>query len=387
MIKISFSKQNCNKGVAIVQILAGAVLSMIIIYGLISMLMYSARQQKNQTLLSNLSELQKRMHGMLNNPHAWRNTFKANLTTSFNCISLGNCVVGSQNLISEIRDASNNIFATGLPDSLLTPTYPSGGFTDRGIACSTFNGNAGAGNDNCPFTYKIIWEPIKTSASPAFRITAKLLYNPANSSTKTVIQLGAPTVTSPVDVRNIGKTPTTSSVAISSQQVSDSTAGKYDVTVWRTATSDLPTFRAVTLVQGNCNTGAAQPRQGWISSGAQGGYDPFDLVSFPASNKDIRFKIPGTYECDVSAAGYAVNGFTVILTQSNLPLPGGSSSGIAPAPNQQGFAQFNVSFQQSTADQDYQVQQKCDLAGSITTGYGLSGGVLASITCSLINPN
>lgn len=399
-------KLNSNNGMSIIQILIAASIMMTIIYGIISMLMFSARQQHKQTIHSTLVEVQKRLQSYLNDPGAWQKTFLAPANASaFSCIN-GGCVSGTKNMILEIRDATAaGMMLSNLPNDWANPTYPSGGFTDQGVACNNFNGNPGFGNDSCPFTYKIVWEPVQTMANPAFRITARLIYNPSASSYKTVIQLGSETTLSPINSLNIGKRPTTpASFTGEPNEVSDVTAGKYDVVVWRTAGSNIPTFRAVSKASAaTCSQASAASRTPWQKDVSSGGFDPFDLITIQANTR-IHIKIPGTYECEVMGTAMGIGGFRVFLTRipgaaipasPPVPLipPGGplqaaSSSGFA-SNRMQSAAQFILSFQHLNTNDEYEVQQQCELSCPVppgpALGYNIGGAVLASLSCRLIN--
>ncbi len=390
-----------QQGMGLMQVLMATGILFLMVYGMISLLMFSAQRQRYQTMIANVRELQKKMDGLLNNQDAWKNTFAAN--ASFNCIRTRTACLETQNVITEVRDAANNVIVTNLPD-WSTPGYPSGGFTERGIPCATFNGTAGGGNDLCPFTYKIIWEPLCTGGGcavhldPAFRLTARFVYNPSPSfPANAAIQTGSPIAVQPLDPANSTKTPVTPTNVSSASQIADDKAGKYDVVIWRTATTNVPSFRIVSTTSGPCtNVGysLSSARGGWTFANSSGGYDPFYLVkslmSYSSTNDAVQLAHLGTYDCDVSAAGFNVGGFQtrLVLNVGNVFTSVGSSAANASG-NLQSSVEFNSLFTAPSDLSVYQVQQVCDVSSG-ANDLGQSGGapppVLASMTCKLVNP-
>lgn len=398
---------------ALVQILVVSGFVMLMIYGLISMLMFSARKQKQQTTLATLVELQYKVQKILKDPGAWQQTFNSlGNTASFACLKSGVACATGHLRIAELKDASGTLVVGNLPDWDVPNYLPSGsgGFNDHGIACSTFDGRPNQGNDDCPFSYKIVWEPIcpgncNAFVSPGFRITARLLYNPSNNFPKIPIQLGSPTNLLPLNVVNLNLIPTTPSAFINpAKMVSDVNAGKFDVTIWRTTTTHIPTFRAITTDDGRCNWTLLQPpaaRRGWDTSNGAGGYDPFFLVNTSGGgNRKITFLRKGTYECDVMAVGYSVGTFQVRLARTsnsigpNFPPDLGGSTSSAPA-GVQSAVQFTTTFNVDNGDvndlnanTDVEVRQQCEI-NATNSDLGLNGGssILGSVTCSLLDGN
>lgn len=403
-LKFIFFKKNISnkRGMGLLQVLLVTSLLFIIIYGIISLLMYSAKQQRYQTMIGNVRELQKNLEGLLNNQESWKNTFKAAAPAnmSFTCLRTGVPCVKTQNVITEIRDASNLVFVTNLPDWFV-PVYPSGGFTERGIKCAGFNGNAGLGNDLCPFSYKIIWEPLcpgncAAHLDPGFRITARLLYNPSlGFLANGAIQTGDPVSVMSLNAANLTKIPVNpANIVISSaDQIADPKTGKYDVVVWRTATTNVPSFRIVTITNGNCspNFSPGSARRGWSVDNLLGGYDPFFLVKItPTGTRNtIQLANKGTYDCDVAAAGYDVGGFQAQLAFDN---GGGAYTSVGSSVSKasdatQSNIEFNTIFTVPNNSSLYQLQQFCENQNS-TNDLGLanpSNPIFASVTCKFIS--
>jgi len=392
---------------SLIQVLGAAALMFLMIYVMITLLIYSARQQQMQTMLANAVEIQKKLSNLLTDPSSWAQTLgDAVNNTTMNCLrakTTCSALDGLQNRIHTIYDAggggASNILITNTPE-WLSPTYPSGGFTPSGQPCSTFNGADSSGVDACPFSYKISWEPYCAASppsciDPAIRITARFIYNPStNPLSKTPIRLGNPDVVLAIASDDSTKSPVNATATSNippdpDRQIHDPNNGKHDVVVWRTASSNMQAFRAVistTVSPGNCVVGTMTARVSWSEATSVGGSDPFDLISVSADR--ITFRKKGTYVCDVSAVGKSVKGFNVSLKGVGDANAVGSATGYAPV-GIQSTAEFDTSFTTSIVDKEFEVLQSCEETG---TGDGLGGvattgdsTVLASVSCHLVD--
>lgn len=395
MYKLNLKNQ---KGFGILQVLAGMSMMFLIIYGVMSILSYSARKQKQDLIIANLQELQAKIEYLLNDKESWKNTLNDSANSSMSCLlnTATVCTAGAKpikrlNAALDLNNPLGNVFVDNLPD-WNTPTYPSGGFTEAGEYCTSFNGNPGAGNDACPFSYKIIWEPIAAEADPGFRIVARLIFNPSSSFLgRMPIRLGVMTnsvandLTAITDTTQVDSTKKAMSgdISDSKRQIKDPKLGKYDVVVWRTANSNVQSFRVETKVTGSCSS-ALTARTGWVAT-----KDPFRLIS--ANGTDIIFNKMGTYDCDVVANAYAVNSFQVQLFNVTKNLEVGSGSSFAAA-GTQSAVDFNIDFTLDDSSplppHTFQIKQSCETSTSgndLGIKYDVTNDLTASMTCRLVD--
>lgn len=390
--KIIFKKDTkSNRGFGILQVLAGMSFMFILIYGIMTMLENTAREQKKQTILANLRELQVRIAFLLSNQDSWRNTLMLGVhstAATMQCLQTGAVCSATARNILQINDGQGNTVVSNLPE-WGSPTYPSGGFTFEGAACSNFYGTAGNGKDDCPFSYKIIWEPLAAGADPGIRITARLIFNPSPTFTaKMPIQLGKMNNDTANDVRLIttddptkkAVNPPSGVVADPKREIFDSTIGKYDVLLWRTATTNILSFRVVSTASGIC------PAAFTARTSLNSIYDPFGLIT-TTGGTDIIFKKMGTYDCDVAVNGNGVRSFQAKLFNTSAAAVGAGAS-FAPF-GSQATLEFNSGFTLLTEPNTFQILQACEVPNGSTNSqdYGSSYGspVTASLNCRVID--
>ncbi|MBC7465461.1 MAG: hypothetical protein H7256_05665 [Bdellovibrio sp.] len=351
----------------------------LIIYGIMTMLENSRLHQKRQTILSNVRELQARIEEVLKDPQAWRNTLMDTTNSSMGCLRTINtaatvaCTTGPKTIVV-LRDSANNIVIGNLPDWSMA-TYTSDGFTESGSPCSTFSTS---GNDACPFSYKIIWEPRSGIVDPGFRITARFLYSPGATSTKMPLSVGAMSNNPATDTPAINGVSVSPTLKVTNGPsyglfVHDDTVGKYDVVLWRTAFTTIVSFRAVSVSTSNCST-ASITRSGFSAAN-----DPFLVLGAPTTSQ-IKIKYSGTWDCDIVATGNEVGGFQAQLIESALIL--GAGTGYAP-PGVQAAVDFSSTF---VDKYNLDVVQTCSTVGPANAlGVNSAGAPLASLTCRLVN--
>jgi hypothetical protein len=266
---------------------------------------------------------------LLKDPDSFRNTMNDALNTSMACLRLHTaCAAGAQQIVN-VRDAGNNIIFGNLPAWNAANYNSGGGFNESGNICNTFSDQVANANDLCPFTYKIVWEPLAAGVDPGFRISARLRYSPANNSTSRLpVSMGKMTGNPATDLFPITSTidPTKEAVQVvgnSNSQYQDLNMGKYDVALWRTGTTSIKGFRISTTSSGTCNTASSFAPPTTLRGGFVEDYDPFNIIEIAGSDQ-LNFKYAGTFECDMTAAGNGVLGFQIRLCSG----PGACNSNI-----------------------------------------------------------
>lgn len=380
-------KKKCQQGGGILQVLSAMAFMFLLVYAMIEMLTNAKLAQRKQQLLTTLRDMQAKVTFILNDPDSWRNTMQDAGNTTMACLqgSLA-CAAGAQRIVV-LRDANNVAVLNNLPAWTTASIASAGGFSETGESCSTFSTTAPSAN--CPFSYKMVWEPVAAGIDPGFRITARLIYSaPANYIANTAISLGIMTNTPGTDLTNVTTAdPTKKAVQVvgnAANEVVDANMGKYDVVVWRSATTNVLSFRATTTTSGA--TGACST-VGFAARTLAEAYDPFNLITIGGPN--VQLKYIATYECDVSAAGNSVLSFQVRLqrTGGGPPTTVGSGAGYA-STGTQSMAEFNTAFVPVIVNQNVQVEQQCEAPGG-ADGLGLNfpanSAVVASLNCRVTN--
>ncbi|MFZ3229157.1 MAG: hypothetical protein WA160_03045 [Pseudobdellovibrio sp.] len=400
-------KKKCKKGNGILQVLAAMSFLFIIIYGIISMLAFSSKQQKQQNMIANLRELQVKVKNLLSDSDSWRNTINDATNASMICLTdkvtyPTGCPTGVANRLVRINDSNSGVFVDNLP-LWTSAAFTSGGFTEGGTVCATtnsFNGTAGSGLDSCPFTYKMIWEVLAAGLDQGIRVSGRLIFNPSDTfAGRTALQLGKMTNTPLSDVLTLASDDSTKkavniagSVSDATTQVYDANIGKYDIRVWRTTSTKAQSFRIFANTPagtGNCpdttfSTVAARKQ---LSEA----YDPFDLVSISGGfNQNITIKRIGTYECDVSVSGNSVKSFQAQLWNTDgagSVLGSGSSFASVGA---QSTLEFSTVFTTTTANNILNIEQICEVdSGAQALGMlspSAAAATVASLNCRLVEP-
>lgn len=385
-------KLNNNHGFSLIEVLVAAGLMALVSTGLVSMVTTMGKEQNNQFRTAALRELKTRIQYLVSDQNSWSRTLQLNGATNTDsmwCINQKtNCTPGVYDL--KLYDSFGNLFLNAPTYTLNSPGWPaaSNGFTDKGSPCTTFNGNANAGLESCPITYKIVWEPVCISAvnckNPLIKVTARMIYNTSNSAQVASLSQG--------NISGSGSW-TDDSVAVNT--------GKYDIVLKRSATTINKSFTiAITNVSGAatpggpCSTTVALPTErgatgpSWTTAD-----DNFTLVSVTALSSLIAIKA-GTYSCKIVALGYSVDNFSIKLIEV-APSPGDvlGSEASGNAPDKLQAAAISNPILSLTADSTFKLVQYCQRVdpGSPNFAMGLPAGpytqasVYASMTCTQTN--
>lgn len=170
-------KESLKKnGFSLIEVLIITSLLGLISLGILSHLENSWRQQKRQMLKYELSVVKGQIEGYISDPVLWT----AIMNDSHNSSGNFSCLQTASDCSSQTSPAVNPIY--GIVDVKGTVIYnlsPGGfGFDHQGNPC---NGFSNSGNDKCPFSYSLRWEPLCTSnpcINPNLHITGTLLYKP-----------------------------------------------------------------------------------------------------------------------------------------------------------------------------------------------------------------
>lgn len=384
-----------NGGFGMIQVLAGMSFMFLLIYGVMTMLENSSKAQRIQTLRTNFADLQIKVRNILMDRDSWDKTLNApgnSAAAEMNCLANHtNCTAAIRN-IKSLVDANGTALGVNFP-IWSAPAYGLGttsGFTENGSPCVGFNGTAGAGSDACPISYSMVWQPYTAGVDPGIRITARFLYNPATVFLAQIPILrgtftGAP-ATDLLTLASDNSTkkavhPRVASDIDPSREVFDANLGKYDVVVWRSATTNVQSFRVTSTTSGVC--GNVFATRGSMTEQS----DPFDLINI-TSGDTITFKRTGTYECDIAVNGNGVNSFQAKLTRiSGGPVTDfGSGASVAPV-GSQATLEFSTSFTLiNEAGSDFRISQSCETSSSVEDfGSTYGAPVLLSLFCKLVD--
>jgi type II secretory pathway pseudopilin PulG len=366
-------KQIMNtKGMSILEVMIAAGMAAIVSLGLATMMQNSMVEQKKSLLFNTLKEQKARIEFLLRDQNSWNQTVNCtNLTTpacpTYNSSAPFTTLRSNSTTVSipyatpvqyMIMDA-----AGALAMNLLGPATMTGnGFTESGVACTTFNANAGAGNDACPISYRLLigatCPATGSCVNPQLKLVGRLVFNPSPNGPL-------------IRFKNLVPQVAGSSIA---DTVAD---GKYDAVVKRTASRVDRTFSLVSSVYGasagcvtsgagRCTEGTltvhplpAQPANNYVISDTNG------LVS--ATNAGISFNENGLYSCLISVSAFATLGFTVDFT--NISANGGAGVTVGSATTQAGYwaqtvavmdIKFNVTQTVPGTPDVYVVRQMCE---------------------------
>jgi len=398
-----------KKGMGMVEVMVAAAMAAMVSLGVATMMQNSMKESRRVTLLDTLKNKKIQFDNMMRDPDVWNATLNNNGGVPFTQLKT------TTNSTSEIPFTSPVEFqmynADGsLAYDLLGPSDMTGnGFTEKGGPCSTFNGNSGSGTDNCPFSYRLLVGvdcPVSGAVSctnPNLKLVARLVYNP--SSTGTMSAFGnfiAP---------------------VSGSSIADSIVdNKYDSVIKRTSTSINRSFRIVsgfsptiggcaTMSQGGggqctlasvSSAGTDHPRTNqaganvsnglWSEGSAQGGMDPYNLVTIGAvGTGSFSFGELGYYGCSISVPAFATKSFTAILRNKTRNTDVAQTS-VTAAKFSQVVATIDAKFNVTSTSDVYAIWQKCEDNGTTesyqyctlgipSTTYDGSFQSLVTVTC------
>lgn len=391
---------NNNRGFSLIEAMVSAGLMALVASGMVGLVTSMNKEQNNQFRTAALRELKTKFQYLITDQNSWNQTLQYMAAASDPlalCIkNRSNCsAIGIADVV--LRDSAGNAFYTPVPNAVVSPSYVvANGFTDRGTACTTFNGNSGAGVDTCPIAYKIAWEPVCAGSpcfNPLIKVTVRLLYNPSATQQSQALSLGNGNL---------------STGAFSTADTA--LPGKYDVVMKRSAASVNKAFTiqissaSAVVGGGTCAATPASSARGLATNGPGWSEmdDAFELVTVNTTNG--RFSVrPGTYNCKVNAAGWAVDSFSIKLQQitpTNATVAGSEASSNAPTSTyKQAFATSSPILSVSgTTDYVYELQQSCNNPTFVAAGdqkytmgmpaapySGTSPSVFATVTCTQTN--
>lgn len=365
-----------TKGVTIVQVLIAAGISSAVSLGVVQMMENTRRTQRKIQLLSTLQEKKMQIESLIRDQASFNNTIIFNVGAPYDALKSGGLVTefsATSPVKMVLYDASG---ADASKLDLLGPADVTGyGFTEKGTVCSTFNAGASAGNDNCPFSYRImmsadcpIFDPVveTTCRDPQLRIVARLVYNP--SAEKMGVLMTWDKLIAQTD----------------GWDISSDTVGKYDVMIKRTASSIGRSFQISSYVKnggtlctvtgamaltnvwgaGACTsstTAAVHPtsfNHGWVKDS-----DPHTLVTTNAVSTGhqsrFRFNEIGSYICSVKAKALDCNGFIIELYNESGATTIAYASTVAPEFSET-EARLDTTFNVGSLTDNYVIRQRCE---------------------------
>jgi type II secretory pathway pseudopilin PulG len=372
-----------EKGMSLIEVLVAAGLMIIVASGLVGIVTSMNKEQNNQTRISALRELKTRFQFLLSDQNSWNQTLASNATAgNALAVCIKNKTTCSSAGISDlvIRDANNAVFFDPPPFGTAVPAAGSNGFTDKGAPCTAFNGTTG--NDLCPITYKVVWEPIcplsGACINPLIRVTVRTMYKPSATAQVTSFSLG-----------------NTTGAAGWTDDSNPANTGKYDVVIKRSASSISKAFSyqiiSGALGGGSCNVTPAVTTRGAVAPLWTVSSDPFGLATVSAGVFTIK---AGTYSCKLTAAGWAVDNFFVQLNQVGIGVVPGSigTANASSTSYVQSIATSNPVLSLS-ADTDFRVEQSCQVNSIAPTNFNMGmpsvpygiPSILATLTCTQTN--
>lgn len=384
-----FNTVRNRRGMSLIEVMVSGAMTIIISLGVATMMQNSFKEQRRVVLLDTLRNQKTRFETMIRDQSIWNATMTGNSNAGIALFtSLKNGTAATK--IDQATPIKMQIFnADGsLAYDLLGPASMTGnGFTEKGTVCTTFNANAGAGNDDCPFSYRMLVAAVCPNAAaasctnPQLKVVARLVFNPsASGPLANFVNLISPVATS--------------SIADTIQD------NKFDAVVKRTSTAVNRSFRIIsgfTPSATGCATGGAGTCSlakavhplttggaGVWSDSANGAFDTYDLVD-PVSGTagSFRFKETGYYGCLVSVPAFATGGFQAYLSGGGVDV---GSSAVTAGLWVQATAVIDAKFNVKDTNTDFQVLQKCDArpggtpsADNCTLGFGSTYGSFTAI--------
>ena len=365
-----------TKGVTIVQVLIAAGITSAVSLGVVQMLENTRRTQRKIQLLGVLQDLKVQIQERIRDQSAFNNSILNNTGSPYTELKSGLAVTEFATT-APVKLALYD--ASGVLESafdLLGPSDMTGnGFTERGNRCTTFNANAGAGNDLCPISYRILLaadcpivspSPETSCRDPQLKIVARLVFNPS-SGTNSVLKNWD------------GMLAQTTGFDITSD-----TVGKYDVMIKRTASSIGRTFSIksyVTSAATLCNvTGAMTLTNVWgagactsattpavhptsFNFGWSKESDPHTLVEIASATTShrsrFRFNEVGSYLCSVKAKAIDCDGFYLDLYNETAGVSVGTTYTIAPGFSES-EARLDINFSVGSLTDNYIIRQRCE---------------------------
>ncbi|MCC2677706.1 MAG: hypothetical protein K0R29_282 [Pseudobdellovibrio sp.] len=372
-----------KKGMGMVEVMVAAAMAAMVSLGVATMMQNSMKESRRVSLLDALKNKKILFDNMMRDPDVWNATLNNNVGVPFTQLKT------TTNSTSEIPYTNPVEFQMynsdgSLAYDLLGPSDMTGnGFTEKGGTCSTFNANPGSGTDNCPFSYRLLVGvdcPVSGAlacTNPNLKLVARLVYN------------ASPTGAMSAFANFIAP--------VSGFSIADGIVdNKYDSVIKRTSTSINRSFRLVSGFSptiggcanmsqgggGQCTSQAAgvspsgtyHPRTNqaganvtnglWSEGSAQGGMDPYNLVSVGAvGTGQFSFGETGYYGCTISVPAFATKSFTAIFRNITRNSDVAQQT-ITAGKFSQAVAVIDTKFNVTSTGDAYAVWQKCEETGA-----------------------
>ncbi len=368
-----FNTVRNRRGMSLIEVMVSGAMTIIISLGVATMMQNSFKEQRRVVLLDTLRNQKTRIETMMRDQAIWNATMTGNAAIPlFANLKAGSDVSGTMPaLTSPIKFQIFNADGQMAYDLLGPASTTGNGFTEKGTVCTTFNATPGSGNDECPFSYRMLigatcgavgGSNSGKCTNPQLKIVARLVFNP--SSTGPLANFT--NLVSPVN---------TSSIADTIQD------NKYDVVVKRTSTAINRSFRIISGFvpgggatscsnlggAGTCSTAvtpAVHPvtyrgvAHNWTSDATYGGFDTYNLVtSATATSGGFSFNETGFYGCLISVPAFATQGFSAYLYAGATPV---ASSAVTAGLWVQATAVIDAKFNVTSTSTEYFIRQKCD---------------------------
>lgn len=383
-----------SNGMSTTEVLVAAGLMAVVSLGVVTMMQNSAIEQKRQTLMATLKDLQMKIQNVVRDQTSWEVTIKNNASTA--CLkNITSCSVTADNAplkISLYDAAGNQVY--NLLDWSETGSGKKG-FTETGASCDTFVTPPADGNDNCPISYRLVvgfqCNSGSSCGNPQLKVTARLLYNPAKSGTylnryRSMISTGSMTSTNELANPNVD--------------------GKFDVAIRRTGAM-INRFFTIKMVKtspsgsgcanagvGTCDTASMTLHPlTWDNSSVD---DLFGLLTAPSTSgaavQYFQFKESGYYSCTASVTAYGTRGFRADIYNQTTGVVVASAATVA-APGSQANAVIENKFIVNSVSDHFIIREKCDSSAENQCSLGMSlmpyanPTTIVSMTCYKFDKN
>ncbi len=180
-----------HKGMSLVEIMIVMTIMTLVGLGTATLMKNVVSVQKRTDLKATASIIKSRVEEYIRSETAWEFTVAANVGLRCTRAEGSNCTHNNDNpytgaFLSGASVYDFNLY-TETNSIYMRGANPNGGFNRSGEPCNTFNGTAGAGNNNCPFRYNLAAWFFCTNGQPQCQrpevtIKAELIFNPRDKS-------------------------------------------------------------------------------------------------------------------------------------------------------------------------------------------------------------
>lgn len=183
-------KFHSERGYSLVETLVASAIAVFIAVGGASLVMEASKYQAELSARAALEGVRQNILANLANEKAWRRTIQKN--SLMQCLARNAyCTTNGQQNGAAIANMNFDLYeADSVPPSnppkeaIVKTSDPSAGFTINGASCSGFSA---AGNDACPFQYRMTWSavcPPGNCLAPQIKVNATLTYRPSTTSSQ-----------------------------------------------------------------------------------------------------------------------------------------------------------------------------------------------------------